>query len=67
MFHLFHKWKITSVQEMTRKALYFGVVINPELPGEPCTAILEVCKICGTSRSRSIGGVWTMNDLVGGT
>ncbi len=67
MIHFFHKWKVVAAQEMTRHALYAGVVIQPEMPGEPCTQFLEVCTVCKTSRTRSLAGVWTLNDLNGGS
>jgi len=69
MIHLFHKWKITAAQPMKRRALIplTCEVIDPEGPPEDITQVLFTCKTCGGLKTQTLNGIWTMNDLMGGS
>ena len=68
MIHFFHKWNVAAIEETKRKIMpspYLWEINVPE-EWEECTLILEVCTKCGTSRTRSLPGSWTMHQLNGG-
>jgi len=70
MIHFFHKWEIKGVQPMVAlpspaHAALWNYNVS-ELPPEPVTQVLQVCKVCGRLRTETLHGSWTWNDLVGG-
>jgi hypothetical protein len=71
MIHFFHKWEIRGVQPMEMgQSPVAAAVWNfnvADLPPEPVTQVLQVCKVCGRIRTETLHGNWTLNDLNGGS
>jgi hypothetical protein len=58
-----HAWEVRGVREMYQCTKYAGVRIGEIEDGVPKTEVLSVCARCGRSKTETLTGHWTFDEI----
>jgi hypothetical protein len=59
-----HNWEIVGAQKLNIVATIRGVVVDG-CNLEPVTEVLERCTGCGDTKTHTLSGYWTLEQLLG--